>query len=236
MDAFSYTNIFETKGIEYLIIIGFLILVIPFWKIITKPVVRQKLKEVVGILSEKILRIPRGLQYSRNHTWAHLNRSGDALIGIDDLLNHVVGKVEIDTFHESGDLIKRGDKLAELKQDGKKLEIVSPISGKLLGYNSKLGSDPTLINSEPYERGWLANIEPNSWIKESSDFITGDDAINWEKNEFLKFKDFMTYAVQKHTGISEKLILHEGGEIIDNPLCEMGQDVWSEFQKQFLNI
>lgn len=236
MDAFTYSNIFQTKGIEYIIIIAFLILIVPFWQIITKPLVRQKIQQVVGYLSEKILKIPRGLQYSKNHVWAHLNRSGEAVLGIDDLLNHLVGEVEIKPVVETGSAIRKGDKLAELEKDGKKLELLSPISGKILAYNTMLLNDPSLINTEPYDSGWLAHIEPQSWIKESSDFVTGEDAVNWEGEEFLKFKDFMARTTQLHGEENAKLILQEGGEMIDNPLSELPQDVWTEFQKQFLNI
>jgi glycine cleavage system H protein len=236
MDAFSYSNIFQTKGIEYIIIIAFLILIVPFWQIITKPVVRQKIQQVVGYLSEKILKIPRGLQYSKNHVWAHLNKSGEAVLGIDDLLNHLVGEVEIKPVVEEGSEIRKGDKLAELEKDGKKLELFSPISGKILGYNTMLLNDPSLINAEPYDNGWLAHIEPKSWIKESSDFVTGEDAVKWESEEFLKFKDFMAHTTQMQGQENAKLILQAGGEMIDNPLSELPQDVWTEFQKQFLNI
>ena len=38
MDGFSYINIFDTKGIEYLVIIAFLVMIIPFWIIINKEV------------------------------------------------------------------------------------------------------------------------------------------------------------------------------------------------------
>lgn len=236
MDAFSYTNIFQTKGIEYIIIIAFLILIIPFWQIITRPVVQQKIKEVIGFLSEKILQIPKGLQYSRNHTWAQLKRDGEAVVGIDDLLNHLVGEVKIDPVRESGDIIKKGDKIADLLKGDKKLELFSPISGKLLSYNTMLLNDPSLLNSEPYDKGWLAYIEPQSWIKESSGFVTGEDAVKWESEEFVKFKDFMAKTTQLQGSNNEKVIMQEGGEIIDNPLAELPQAIWTEFQKQFLNI
>ena len=36
MDGFSYTDIFATKGIEYLVVITFLLLLIPFWMILSK--------------------------------------------------------------------------------------------------------------------------------------------------------------------------------------------------------
>jgi glycine cleavage system H protein len=236
MDAFSYNNIFDTKGVEYLIIIAFLILVIPFWQIITRPTLRQKLKKAVMVFSEKILRIPRGLQYSKNHTWAHLNKNGYAVVGIDDLLTHLIGEVEVYPLQQIGAVVKRGEKIAELKVDGKKLEVLSPLSGKMMSFNNLLLTEPDLLINEPYENGWIANIEPQSWTKESSAFVTGDEAIDWENNEFLKFKDFLNLTIQKHAPVNEKVMLQEGGEIIDNPLADFPQEVWSDFQKQFLSI
>ena len=38
MDGFSYYNIFDTKGIEYLVVIAFLLLLIPFWLALNKQV------------------------------------------------------------------------------------------------------------------------------------------------------------------------------------------------------
>ena len=61
MDGFSYNNIFETKGIEYLIIIAFLVLIIPFWIIINKQnAIKMQVKKALGVLSASVLRIPRG--------------------------------------------------------------------------------------------------------------------------------------------------------------------------------
>ncbi|PIY03114.1 MAG: hypothetical protein COZ21_10625, partial [Bacteroidetes bacterium CG_4_10_14_3_um_filter_31_20] len=70
MDGFSYFNIFETKGIEYLAIIAFLALLIPFWVVLNKQVkITKQIQNALGILSANILRIPQGLFYSKNHTW-----------------------------------------------------------------------------------------------------------------------------------------------------------------------
>jgi len=93
MDGFSYSNIFETKGIEYLIIIAFLILIIPFWIIINRQArIKMQIGKAMGILSANILRIPQGLFYSRNHTWAHLGSSGNAGVGLHDFLLHITGE------------------------------------------------------------------------------------------------------------------------------------------------
>ena len=92
MDQFTYTDIFDTKGIEYLIVIAFLLLIIPFWIRLNRPLkLRTNLIETAGALTAGILRIPRGLFFSRNHTWSQLDGSGLARIGMDDLLLHLTG-------------------------------------------------------------------------------------------------------------------------------------------------
>ena len=64
MDGFSYNNIFETKGIEYLIIIAFLLMIIPFWIIINREAsIKSQIRNAIGILSEGILRIPQGTSF-----------------------------------------------------------------------------------------------------------------------------------------------------------------------------
>ena len=65
-------------------------------------------------------------------------------------------------------------------------------------------NNPSLINSEPYDKGWLAHIEPKSWIRESSYFVTGDDAVKWEGEEFVKFKDFLAQTAQPRGMIMRK--------------------------------
>ena len=55
MDGYSYNNIFETKGSEYLIIIAFLLMIIPFWIIINKEAsIKSGIRNAIGILSASI--------------------------------------------------------------------------------------------------------------------------------------------------------------------------------------
>ena len=94
MNDFNYYNIFETKGIEYVLTIVFFAILIPFWLVLNR---QLKIKEAItslGVLTANILRVPKGLFFSRNHTWAHLEKSGLAKIGIDDLLQHLTGEIK----------------------------------------------------------------------------------------------------------------------------------------------
>jgi glycine cleavage system H protein len=236
MDGFIYTNIFETKGIEYLIIIVFLILIIPFWMIINKQsVIKMQAKKVLGILSENILRIPKGLFYNRNHTWAHLDRSGNATVGLDDFLLHITGEIKFKSIKKPDDLIIKGELMAEIVQHGKILKITSPISGKIITSNSRIKYDAGVMNEDPYGKGWIYKIYPSRWIEETSSYFLAEEAIAWSGRELLRFKDFLAESLNKYSPETSMLILQDGGELCDRPLSELPDEVWQDFQKSFLN-
>lgn len=236
MDGFSYNNIFETKGIEYLIIIAFLILIIPFWMIINKQSgVNMQIKRAFGVLTAGILRIPKGIFYSRNHTWVHLQKSGNALVGLDDFLLHITGEVIFKNLKAPGETIQKGEIMAEVIQNGKSLKIASPLSGEIVNHNFLLNETPGVLNDDPYGDGWLYTIKPNNWIKETSSYLLADEAVAWSKNELLRFRDFMAESMKKYNPETSMVILQDGGELCDKPLSELPDAVWQDFQKSFLN-
>jgi glycine cleavage system H protein len=236
MEGFSYNNIFDTKGIEYLIIIGFLFLIIPFWILINKQAeVKMKFKKTIGILSDSILKIPRGLFYSKNHTWAHLQKSGYAMVGLDDFLLHITGEVRFNNLKSPGDLIKKGELMAVVLQNSKTLKINSPLSGEIIDLNSMLNESPGVLNEDPYGEGWVYKIKPSDWKKETSSYYLADEALAWSKNELLRFKDFMAESMKKQSPETTMMIMQDGGELCDRPLSELPDEVWQDFQKSFLN-
>jgi len=234
MEEFTYTNIFDTKGIEYLIIITFLLLIVPFWRLLNKPV-KAKAMQTLGYISENVLRIPRGLFYSKHHSWTHLEKSGFAKIGLDDLLANITGNISITPVVESGDMINKGDLIAHINQNGKELKITSPISGKIESYNKTLFENPSILHEDPYEKGWIAQIKPEDWQMETSSYLLAEDAAEWAKNELARVKDFIAVSLNKISPEPSMVILQDGGEITKDPLSQMPKEVWDDFQKEFLD-
>ncbi|MDZ7738563.1 MAG: glycine cleavage system protein H [Bacteroidales bacterium] len=236
MDGFSYTNIFDTKGIEYLIIIGFLILIVPFWRALNKPLmVKEKIRESLGVLNAAVLRIPEGLLFNRNHVWTHLERSGKATLGLDDLLMHITGEVELKNFRNPGERVKKGDLIAEMTQDGKQLKITSPVSGEISDVNDNIISEPALLNDDPYQKGWLYKIKPERWKEETDEYYMAGEAKIWAEKELLRFKDFVANSVKKYSPQTADVVLQEGGELVDYPLSGMPAEAWNDFQDAFLS-
>jgi glycine cleavage system H protein len=236
MDGFSYNNIFETKGLEYLVIIAFLLIIIPFWILINRQgKISDQIHRAVGVLTANILRIPQGIFYSKNHTWTHLERSGIAKVGLDDFLLHVTGEVKLSNLKKPGNFINKGELMTDIDQNGKLLQIFSPISGRVMKTNSVLNEKPGIINADPYGKGWIYEIQPSEWIAETDSYYLANGAIAWSKMELDRFKDFLAESVKKHSPETSMLILQDGGELCDKPLSELPDKVWKDFQKTFLN-
>ena len=208
MEGFSLVDIYETKGAEYLFVIAYLVILILFWKLASNPgKVFSQIRDAVSTLSVKILNIPQGIYFNKNHTWTHLGESGAAKVGLDDFLQHVIGNLELTGLKESGDSIKKGELLAEIEQNGKKLRVFSPISGEVLETNDLLAADPGLINDDPFgyidqikayahsegatEIGWLAMDKTNGYLK----FLKYDLA-DPEVSELLDFQGTITDRVK----------------------------------------
>lgn len=234
MDGFTYYDIFQTKGMEYIIIIAFLLLLIPFWLIINKrPEIIRKIKEI-GVLTMDALRIPKGVFFGRNHTWAYLEKSGLAEVGVDDMLLHLTGEVTFRKNKKEGDEIKKGELLTEIVKDGKVLRVVSPVSGRIMETNPDV-DDMVEKGDDPYTKGWIYRIEPTNWAQEMSTCIQGEEARGWFRQELDRFKDFIAVVSAKNSPGTAGVVLQEGGELRDNTLSELPGEVWQDFQKEFLD-
>lgn len=230
MDTYSYHNIFETKGIEYLAIIAFLLLLIPFWVFLN----RRRNPSRQDLSSESL--IPMGLYFSGNHTWTFLEKSGSAKIGFDHLLLRAIGNGQLNPFRKPGEIISRGSIIAEISEGNKHLKILSPLSGKISEFNPVLTEEPEKLSVDPYGNGWIYRIQPEKWQAETSRFHLGDEAKDWTRKEFSRLKDFLSLSTVRYSDGKEKIILQDGGEISSGVLKNLPGEAWIDFQKEFLNI
>jgi len=237
MDEFSYYNIFDTKGIEYLAIIAFLLLLIPFWIALNRPgKIRAQFRKAIGVLTAGMLTIPHGVFLSRNHTWAHLEKSGVAKIGLDDLMLRITGEVKIRPLKKQGELIRKGDLLAKIDQNGKFLNIFSPISGKIVTANPVLEVNQSLLKEDPYGKGWIYNIQPSNWVAETPSCYLAEEAAEWLKKELERYRDFLARNMQTYATEPAFVLLQDGGELCENSLSDLPDQLWQDFQQEFLTL
>jgi glycine cleavage system H protein len=235
MDGFTYTNIFETKGIEYLAIIAFFLIMVPFWMLLTRKSKQSMQTQLAGgLITAKSLRIPQGIFFSKFHSWAYLEKTGKARVGLDDLLLHLTGEVSISHLREPGEKVQKGELLTRINHGGKSLKIFAPISGEIVRTNEQLVDEPGLMKADPYQEGWMYVIKPSNWKADTNTHFLAEDASNWAAQELDRFKDFLSASVMKHLANPNQVVLQDGGELIDQPLAELPEEVWEDFQQTFL--
>lgn len=233
MDEFTFVNLFETKGIEYIIIIAFLIMIIPFWVMLTRPV-KVKLKPGAGQIGSAVSKMPQGIYFSKSHTWAYLLKSGEAIIGAGSLLVHLTGIANIKMLKEPGNRLSRGEKLFEISIGDKRLNVASPLSGTLTGMNPALRENPSLLCDDPYGKGWICSVRPSDWMAEVSGFSVADGATAWFRKELERIRDFMAGAAARAGSEMTAAYMQDGGEPVDRMLAALTPEEWDRFQKEFL--
>ncbi len=98
------------------------------------------------------------LLYAETHEWI-LNKNGVARVGITDYAQDHLTDVVYVELPKVGDRFSRGDEIATVESVKSVSEIYAPVSGEVVGVNEKLGDEPELVNSSPYDEGWLFEIK-----------------------------------------------------------------------------
>lgn len=236
MEGFTYTNIFETKGIEYIVILAFFAIMVPFWLLLNRKtkVAKTGFKKP-GLITLETLKIPQGMFFSKFHTWAFLESNGEARVGIDDLLLHFTGSVSIENTRTPGEIIRKGDLLAKISNNGKNLKILSPVSGEIMATNTLISENPELLKNDP-NRFWIHTIKPSDWKAETSSYYLAEESTIWMLQELTRFKDFISSAVAKYLPEQQAgVVLQDGGELLDQPLSQFPEEIWNEFEEKFLS-
>lgn len=104
------------------------------------------------------MEFPDGLLYTKEHEWV-LEEDGIATIGITDYAQSELGDVVFVELPEEGTAIKRGEPYGVVESVKSVSDLYSPVSGKVEEINTHLESEPELVNSSPYEEGWMIKME-----------------------------------------------------------------------------
>ena len=116
------------------------------------------------------------LRYTETHEW--LKVQGDtAVIGITDHAQAELTDIVFVELPEVGKEIKKGEELCVVESVKSVSEIYSPISGKVVDVNKKLDDSPEIINENPYDDGWLVELE----IEDKSEIDSLLDAASYKK-------------------------------------------------------
>lgn len=103
---------------------------------------------------------PKELKYTASHEWVKLEADGTITVGITDHAQNLLGDLVYVQLPEVGEQMTIGQDAAVVESVKAASDVYAPLSGEIIANNTALTSTPELINSAPYQDGWLFKIKP----------------------------------------------------------------------------
>lgn len=103
--------------------------------------------------------IPSELLYSLQHIWVKLVKENVAYVGITDYAQEQLGDIIYVDVESIGTTLKINEIFGSLEAIKTVTDLYMPLDGKVLDVNSELLSDPSLINTDSYGKGWIIKIK-----------------------------------------------------------------------------
>jgi glycine cleavage system H protein len=113
-----------------------------------------------------LFRVPKaGFFFSENDFWVFVNGSR-ARVGMTDFLQQSLSDVVFVTLPEVGSTVEQFGELATIESAKAVAEVISPVTGKVAAVNEALMNSPERINQNPYEQGWIVEMELTDFAKD----------------------------------------------------------------------
>ncbi|MDF3149310.1 MULTISPECIES: glycine cleavage system protein GcvH [unclassified Streptomyces] len=115
---------------------------------------------------------PQQLRYSKEHEWLSTAEDGVATVGITEFAANALGDVVYAQLPEVGSTVTAGDTCGELESTKSVSDLYSPVAGEVTEINEDVVNDPGLVNSAPFEGGWLFKVRVT---EEPADLLSADE-------------------------------------------------------------
>ncbi len=118
--------------------------------------------------------VPKDYRYTETHEWVRVEEDNVVAVGITDYAQEKLGDIVSVELPRVGDEVERGEAIGMIDSQKASSEVIAPVSGVVLEVNDLLNDDPSVINSDPYEEGWIARIEIED-MEQVDDLLGSDD-------------------------------------------------------------
>jgi len=117
--------------------------------------------------------VPADRRYLESHEWT--TADGETVrIGITDFAQDELGDVVFVELPAAGDEVTKDEEFGVVESIKAVSDLVSPVSGTVTAVNEALFDAPELVNEDPYDEGWMIEVEPSS-ADEFDDLLSADE-------------------------------------------------------------
>jgi len=223
METLSHVDIFATKGIEYLIVITYLVLFTGFWTLLKAPAKASQAASEAPGFGARIrgwFHLPDGFHFHQGHTWALLESEGILRVGMDEFARKLMGPPTTLRLPAVGTRLEQGGAGWTVLVDGTPVQMLSPVGGEVLEVNPLVMEAPGQALERPYDDGWLMKVRVNPENCPLRNLLTGKVAQAWIHTCEEKIRAL-------HTG-ELGVALPDGGVPVDGWARAHSPDEWHD--------
>jgi len=121
--------------------------------------------------------IPEDIKYTEDHEWIRMEDEFQGVCGITDYAQEMLTDIVFVELPDEEIEVNQGDQVGVVESVKAVSDIHSPVTGRIVKVNKSLEDSPELINSDPYEEGWIFVIE----IKKKNEMESLMDFKDYEK-------------------------------------------------------
>lgn len=132
--------------------------------------------------------MPDELYYHEEHSWARVDGT-KVTVGMTDFFQKEAGDIVFIDLPEEEEEVSQGEvcgKIQSRKWIGK---LIAPVSGEIVEINEDLEDDTSIINTDPYGKGWILVIEAGNLDSELENLTHGDDVHGWIDSEIKRAEE-----------------------------------------------
>ncbi|HEX9444294.1 MAG TPA: glycine cleavage system protein GcvH [Candidatus Binatia bacterium] len=100
----------------------------------------------------------RTLKVSEDHVWIGMEDQ-HVFFGVTNYGQSELGRIISVELPELGDKVEKGEPFAEVESQTTAAELIAPVSGTVIGINHVLETRPSVINEDPYNEGWIIEVQ-----------------------------------------------------------------------------
>ncbi len=229
MEGFHYVDMFSTKGIEYIIVLGFLFILIYFWQRLNRPqatVVDDKDNRSTAISLVDWFALADNYHYHQGHAWATPTENQQIKVGVDDFVQKLIGQVDKIHLPKKGANVRQGEQGFAFEIGGKTISVLTPVDGEVVRLNEDILNDPKKLQNDPYGEGWLFEVRPKDWKKNLNHLFSGEMAKTWLRQHVDRISELMTARMG--------VVLQDGGAIAPGFARELEPETWDNLTREFL--
>jgi glycine cleavage system H protein len=102
--------------------------------------------------------IPEDYYYTKDHEWAQVDEN-IVTVGITEFAQNSLGEIVYVELPEEGAKVNQNEPFGVVESVKAVSDLFSPVSGTVIEVNMSLTDDPSVLNDDPINNGWLIRIE-----------------------------------------------------------------------------